>query len=46
MDIRAQMLVFFQGFERSDRSFGPGYPRECPRDVRPKKFLFGLLFRS
>ena len=28
MDVRAKMLVFFQDFEGSDRSFGPGYPRE------------------
>ena len=28
MDVRAEMLVFFQDFGRPDRSFGPGYPRE------------------
>ena len=27
MDVRAKMLVF-QDFDRPDRSFGPGYPRE------------------
>ena len=33
MDVRAEMLVF-QDFDRSDRSFGPGYLREWPQDVR------------
>ena len=28
MDVRAEMLIFFQDFEGPDRSFGPGYPRE------------------
>ena len=44
----SEMLVF-PGFEGPDRSFGPGYPREWPRmsaEIRPKNFLFGLLFRS
>ena len=33
MDVRAAMLVF-QDFDSPDRSFGPGYPREWPPDVR------------
>ena len=46
----APRCLFFQDFDRPDRSFGPGYPREWPPDVRgmsvPKNFLFGLIFRS
>ena len=46
----APKCLFSQDFERPDRSFGPGYPREwppgCPREIRPKNFLFGLIFRS
>ena len=33
MDVRAKMLVF-PGFGDPDRSFGPGYPRERPPEVR------------
>ena len=32
--ISAPKCLFFQDFERPDRSFGPGYPREWPPDVR------------
>ena len=49
MDIRAQMHVF-PGFwvpwpkfwARISARMTPG----CPRDIRPKNFLFGLIFRS
>ena len=27
-------LFFFQDFDRPDRSFGPGHPRESPNDPR------------
>ena len=30
----ALKCLFFQDFDRPDRSFGPGYPREWPPDVR------------
>ena len=47
MDVRAEMLVF-QDFEGPDRSFGPGYPREWPPDVRgisvPKTSSLGCFF--
>ena len=32
--ISAPKCLFFQEFEHPDRSFGPGYPREWPPDVR------------
>ena len=41
-------LFFFQDFEGPDRSFGPGYPREWPPDVRgisvPKTSSLGWFF--
>ena len=41
-------LFFFQDFDRPDRSFGPGYPREWPPDVRgmsvPKTSSLGWFF--
>ena len=39
----APKCLFFKDFDRPDRSFGPGYPREW---LRPKSFLFGMIFRS
>ena len=32
--ISALTCIFFQDFDRPDRSFGPGYPREWPPDIR------------
>ena len=50
MDVRAEMLVFFQDFEGLTEVFAPGrppgYPRGRPRDIRPQNLLFGLRFRS
>ena len=50
MDVRTEMLVFFQNFEGLTEVFAPGrppgYPRGRPPDVRPQNLLFGLLFRS
>ena len=43
--ISAPKCLLFQDLERPDRSFGPGYPREWPPDVRgisgPKTFSLG-----
>ena len=45
-DIRAQILVF-PGFWAPWPKFLAGiWPPRCPRDIRPKNFLFGLIFRS
>ena len=44
----APKCLFFQYFERPDRSFEPGYPREWPPDVRgtsgPKTYSLGWFF--
>ena len=49
MDVRAKMLVF-PGFWPPWPKFWAGISAQstpgCPRDVRPKNFLFGLIFRS
>ena len=49
MDVRAQILVF-PGFWRPWPKFWAGtsarMTQGCPRDVRLKNFLFGLIFRS
>ena len=41
----APICLFFENFHRPDRSFGPGYPREGPPDVRgtsvPKTYSLG-----
>ena len=43
--------LFFQDFEGLTEAFDPGRPPEspwglgCPRNIRPKCFLFGLLLR-
>ena len=44
----APKCLLFQDFQRPDRSFGPGCPREWPPDVRGMSVpnLFGLIFRS
>ena len=55
MDVRAfgswmsaPRCFFFRDFERPDRSFGQGYPREWPPDVRgisiPKTSSLGCFF--
>ena len=48
MDVRTEMLVFFQGFEGLTEVFAPGhlpgYPRGRPPDIQPQNLLFGLLF--
>ena len=50
MDVRTEILVFFQDFEGLTEVFAPGrpqgYPRGRPPDIQPKNLLFGLLFRS
>ena len=44
----APKCLFFQDCDRPDRSFGPGYPREWPPDVRgmsvPKTSSLGWFF--
>ena len=44
----APKCLFFQDFDCPDRSFGPGYPREWPLDVRgasvPKTSSLGCFF--
>ena len=49
MDVRAQMLVF-PGFWAPWPKFWAGISARmtpgCPRDIRPKNLLFGLIFRS
>ena len=44
----APKCLFFQDFDRPDRSFGPGYPRGWPPDVRgisvPKTSSLGWFF--
>ena len=50
MDVRTEMLVFFQYFEGLTEAFAPGRPPGYPRgrlpDIRPQSVLFGLLLRS
>ena len=49
MDVRAEMLIF-PGFWGPWPKFWAGISARmipgCPRDIRPKNFLFGLNFRS
>ena len=45
MDVRTEMLVFFQDLEGLTEIFAPGrlpgYPRGRLRDIRPQNLLFG-----
>ena len=45
MDVRAEDSIFLRS-KRWGESFWAGYPRGRPRDIRPKNFMFRLLFRS